>query len=180
MKTIVYLCLLIGCFAATLTRAKSQPDWSWLLERTALPPRDLINDKQFIELLEKYGPRLKVDLGVNPNKKKNAAMEAAVLEAMTGEADPIQVLTPGTLVLSGCRATNCDEKGFVWIDVERRQLVMALIHFLFEGVRSTEPQVMYSAKSVACKKIPEPAVEAIRNWIRSKGITPKAFRCADR
>ena len=50
MKTIVYLCLLIGCFAATLTRAKSQPDWSWLLERTALPPRDLINDKQFIEL----------------------------------------------------------------------------------------------------------------------------------
>jgi len=155
-------------------------DWTWVMGRAALPASDLLADKKFVKLLQDHGPRLKVDLGFNKAKKKNAVMADSVREALSGVTDTIQIPTPETIVITGCRESNCQEKGFIWMDLSERKMVFALVHFLFEGVRSTEPQIMYSAKALACKKIPTAAVEAIKNWVRSIQITPIEFRCADR
>ena len=137
-----------------------------------------MTDKRFKDFIGNAVPDFDVDLGFGPHGIKTG-LKNALMEVLGGPPDPVIAPDSHTFVLSACRSGNCGEKGFIWIDADNDQSVLAIIHYVYAGKDFGQPQLFLASNDFDCGLFPQGAVDQIKFWMKQNQLTPATVRCLD-
>jgi len=178
MRTLAVL--FIGCVLCTTSvYALASGDWQWLLAYRGQSTAAVVSDKNFRYFLDDAVPDFIADFGSAPNGLK-VSLRNALYGVLSGPPDTAAFGDDHTVVLSACRYHSCAEKGFMWIDVDHKQSVMAIIHYVYQGEHSYDKaQLFLASNDFKCDAYPAATRERIQLWLSSNEIEPVKTRCLE-
>ena len=72
----------------------------------------------------------------------------------------------GTILISGCRHSSCDEKGFIWIDTVNTNQIFAVISYFFgQAYRADGYVLIYTDLAKSTNEMPEKFTESLTAWL---------------
>ena len=160
--TIIFLGLLWG-------NVGSASEFEWIKNQTQhRMSNGLANDDKFKNLLEKEIPKKNIYLGMS--KKTKDPLIDSFLKVLGGPPNEIIYLDDkNNITISACRSQSCDEKGFVFINTEKKFIIGLIRHFFIddEETKSFDQGdfLIFSKTHKSFNEIPKVFIQSVENWI---------------
>jgi uncharacterized protein len=152
---------------------RDEPGLAWLLNYAGKSTNEVAWDPKFKRLLEAVTPPFSKDLGMG----KEDTLAATVREFIGGPPDDARVEDKRYVTLSACRAHSCQEKAWLWFDLEEKGGVGALVHYIYgKDVSEAQPDLLLFSMRYGPGQFPEKARLALRAWLRDNDLLIRKTR----
>ena len=180
MKKISSIFFLLGVtlFAASSwgEQTKNQDFYEWLVDQHQIDPElntnQIIRSEEFKKFLKKnINNKTPLYLGMTlKNEEKDFTYH--VQEVLGGPPDKVKFSEDGIILISGCRAQSCPEKGLIWINTKRKEQVFVVLSYFYESdvFQKNGIAVIYSDDFLEQKQLPINFNLNLVSWLKGQEI----------
>lgn len=139
----------------------------WLIEYDGSTTNSLIWDNRFSKIVDLVIPESESNLlGFKSTIKSNFS------EVIGGPPNDVSFSYRNRyMTISACRHHSCDEKGFMWFDLETNKGLIAIINFFPEGAYSKYQHLAITSKTYdSLNNIPESVLIQIEKWLMEEDV----------
>lgn len=164
-----------------INSSERQDYFDWIrIQQDLKNTNQIFYKKEFQELLKKNIPNKSYYFGSTNKNQKETVLEA-FSKVLSGP--PNKIIFQGNnnryVILSACRQHSCDEKGFLWIDTEKKILTGIIIHYFFDDAPYDKRgyAFMFTNRPVKFVGRPDEFSAEVKNWTENTSkVIPSVIR----
>lgn len=176
-----FFVIILFLLISPLSSSERQNFFDWIRTQQDLKyTNQIFHKKEFQEFLKKNIPDKSYYFGSTKNNKKETVLEA--FKKVLG-GPPNKIIFKGNdnryVILSACRQHSCDEKGFLWIDTEKKILTGIIIHYFFDDAPYDKRgyAFMFTNRPVKFVGQPDEFSTEVKNWTENTSkVIPSVIR----